>query len=210
MGQALPKQYLQLHGRSVLGWTILACLATDAVDRVTVVIHPDDEALYRKAVDQIDDARLTDPVHGGETRARSVSLGLQAMAIEPPDRVLIHDAARPFVSPELIASVNNALAVADGAFAAIPVVDALWVTRDGFADAPMSREELWRAQTPQGFHFQKILAAHLACNDGATDDVAVARLAGLDVRVVEGSEQNFKITTADDMLRAERLIANRK
>lgn len=87
------------------------------------------------------------------------------------------------------------------------MVDALWLSEDGRAETPVPREGLWRAQTPQGFHFDRLLAAHLAHQGDAADDVAVARAAGLEVRVVQGSEANFKITTSADLARARAEIA---
>ena len=101
--------------------------------------------------------------------------------------------------------VIDALGTADGAFAALPVVDALWSVEGAEAVAPVSREALWRAQTPQGFAFQAILAAHRQNDRDSADDVAVARAAGLRVVVVGGDEANFKITTPADMARARAL-----
>ena len=208
MGEALPKQFLPLAGQPILKRTIAAFLTADWIDRVTVVINPDDRALYDAAIRGTADDRLTAPVPGGATRAASVRLGLQALAAPAPDRVLIHDAARPFVSADLIAQVACALDEADGAFAAVPVVDALWSSQDGHALAPIPRNGMWRAQTPQGFRFGPILAAHQSADASAADDVAVARAAGLRVRIVEGSEQNFKITTPADLARAEKSLAD--
>ena len=118
MGEALPKQFLPLAGQPILKRTIAAFLAEDWIDRVTVVINPDDRALYDAAIRGTGDDRLSVPVPGGATRAASVRLGLEALAAPAPDRVLIHDAARPFVSADLIAQVACALDEADGAFAA--------------------------------------------------------------------------------------------
>ena len=206
MGEARPKQFLPLAGQPILTRTIAAFLDMAWINRVTVVINPDDRALYDDAICGVTDVRLSAPVPGGTTRAASVRLGLQALAAHAPDRVLIHDAARPFVSSDLITQVTGALDTADGAFAAIPVVDALWSSQDGHALAPIPRDGLWRAQTPQGFRFGPILAAHQSADAAAADDVAVARAAGLRVQIVEGSEQNFKITTPADLVRAERWL----
>jgi 2-C-methyl-D-erythritol 4-phosphate cytidylyltransferase / 2-C-methyl-D-erythritol 2,4-cyclodiphosphate synthase len=153
-------------------------------------------------------ARVAPPVAGGATRGASVLAGLEALAEEAPDLVLIHDAARPLVEPGTVAGVVAALAEAPGAFPVLPVVDALWSGAGTGVDAPVPREGLWRAQTPQGFRFAAILAAHRAhgAHGGgeAADDVAVARAAGLSVLRVPGSERNFKITTAEDLERARR------
>lgn len=207
MGEPVPKQYLQLGGRAVLHHTVQAFLASDRVGHVAVVLHPDDHDLYQRSIAGIEDTRLGPPVNGGETRAQSVQLGLDHLVAEAPSRVLIHDAARPFVSGDVIGRVIDALDTHDGAFAAIPVVDALWRANAGQAVEAVPRDGLWRAQTPQGFRFDKIRAAHSACRFDATDDVAVARAAGLEVAIVTGSDTTFKLTTPEDMARAELLLA---
>jgi 2-C-methyl-D-erythritol 4-phosphate cytidylyltransferase len=100
--------------------------------------------------------------------------------------------------------VIAALGSHDGAFAALPVVDALWSSSGELAQSPVPRDGLWRAQTPQGFDFAKILQAHQSHDGSGADDVAVARDAGLNVRLIPGSEANYKITTAADLDRAIR------
>ncbi len=205
-GGGLPKQYRQIGGEAVLSRTIRALLASDQIDLVKCVIHPDDEALYQAA--SLEDPRLGAPVHGGDERAISAKLGLEALADHAPDIVLIHDAARPFVSTETIADVIDALGGHDGALAAAPVVDALRRSEGGLCAEPIDRAGVWRAQTPQGFHFDQILAAHRANTDTmAADDAELARAAGLRVKLIESSAENFKITTPDDFTRAERQLA---
>lgn len=215
-GTGAPKQYRRVGGEAVLTRTILALLAAPAVTRALVCIHPDDGALYEAAAPM--DDRLLPPVHGGASRALTVRAGLEALAAGPcgpPDAVLIHDAARPFVSPRLIAEVIAALdadqGVHDGAMAALPAIDALWRADEHFGElrcaAPLPRAGVWRAQTPQGFRFAAILAAHRANTDeSSADDAAIARAAGLSVALVPGGEDNFKITTPADFARAERLV----
>lgn len=203
LGGETPKQFIPIGGISSLRRAVDAFLALEDIDLLRVVIHPDDEMLCRQALSGIDDVRLIAPVHGGSTRAQSVRLGLESFAQTGTGKILIHDAARPFVPAQVIKAVVAALDDVEGAFAALPVVDALWSSDANQAIAPVSREGLWRAQTPQGFHFAPILAAHRAHDGEAHDDVAVARTAGMQVRVVVGSEANFKITTAADLERAE-------
>lgn len=202
-GDGLPKQYRTVGGAPVLARTLRAILAAPHVTECLAVIHPDDRALYAAAAPE--DPRLRPPALGGAERALSVRAGLEALAADPPDRVLIHDAARPFVSPRVIADVVAALDDHEGALAAIPIVDALWREAGGLcADSP-PRAGLWRAQTPQGFRFPAILAAHRANPDPkAADDAAIARAAGLAVKLVESEAENFKITTPRDFARAER------
>lgn len=210
MMQDMPKQYLTLGGRAVLWHTVQAFLASDRIDAVRVVIHPDDRVLYDSAVAGTNDPRLGAPVSGGASRAASVRLGLEALQADAPDHVLIHDAARPFCTPRLIAAVLDPLVQVDGAFAALPVVDALWKAEGTEAITPVSREGLWRAQTPQAFRFEPILAAHATGDAAAADDVEIARSVGLTVRVVEGAEENFKITLPRDLARAEQVLAQRR
>lgn len=207
LGAPVPKQYLDLGDTPVLARSIAALLSHAAIRGVRVVIHPEDRARYEAAVAGIADSRLGPAIDGAETRAGSVRAGLEALAADAPDRVLIHDAARPFVTPAVIGAVLEGLATADGAFPALPVVDALWrVGGGGAATEPAPREGLWRAQTPQGFGFAAILAAHRGHAGEAADDVAVARAAGLAVAVVPGDDANAKITTAADLERARRAV----
>jgi 2-C-methyl-D-erythritol 4-phosphate cytidylyltransferase len=203
LGGEIPKQFIPVGGVSSLRRAVEAFFALEEINLLRVVIHPDDEMLCQHALAGIDDDRLLAPVHGGSTRAQSVRLGLESFAQTGTGKILIHDAARPFVPAQVIRAVLAALDEVEGAFAALPVVDALWSADGNQAIAPVSREGLWRAQTPQGFHFAPILAAHRAHDGEVHDDVAVARAAGMQVRIVEGSEANFKITTSADLERAE-------
>jgi 2-C-methyl-D-erythritol 4-phosphate cytidylyltransferase len=202
LGGEIPKQFIPIGGVCSLRRVVDAFLALDAIGLLRVVIHPDDEVLCEQALLGIDDERLLAPVHGGNTRAQSVRLGLESFCDSSPGKVLIHDAARPFIPANVIEAVLAALDEVEGAFAALPVVDALWSAEGNNAVAPVSREGLWRAQTPQGFRFASILQAHRDHAGEAHDDVAVARAAGMSVRIVEGAEANFKITTAADLERA--------
>ncbi|MEM1272787.1 MAG: 2-C-methyl-D-erythritol 4-phosphate cytidylyltransferase [Pseudomonadota bacterium] len=209
MGKDQPKQYLPLGNLTVLAHTICAILTCDQVHTVHVVIHQSDQKLYEAATRPLADARLNPPILGGASRMESVRRGLEALSVAPPERVLIHDAARPFVDTGTITRVLTALKESDGAFPALPVVDAIWRVEHGAAAQPISRKDLWRAQTPQGFRFSAILKAHLASRGvNAADDVAVAKAAGLQVSVVTGSEANFKITTPEDLRRASEQLAS--
>lgn len=201
-GSELPKQYVPLAGACSLQRSVSAFLNVGHIGLICVVIHPDDADLCCGALSSLDDRRLLAPVAGGSTRANSVRMGLESLVKYAPDLVLIHDAARPFVSTQVIENVIGALKDADGACAALPIVDAIWNTADGCAQTPVPRDGLWRAQTPQGFHFNRILAAHRASDGNASDDVAVAREHGLSVRLVQGSDENYKITHSADLQRA--------
>ncbi|PZQ48590.1 MAG: 2-C-methyl-D-erythritol 2,4-cyclodiphosphate synthase [Rhodovulum sulfidophilum] len=204
LGGDVPKQYQDLGGEAVLARAIRALLAHPGLDLVLVVIGAGDAARYAEATAAIADPRLLPPVAGAGSRAGSVRAGLEALAPRAPATVLIHDAARPFLPVATIEAVLAALREVDGAFPGLPVVDALWRAEAGWAGTPAPRAGLVRAQTPQGFAFAPILAAHRALADpaAALDDVAVARAAGLGVRIVPGDEDNVKITTAADLARA--------
>ncbi|MGQ0457624.1 MAG: bifunctional 2-C-methyl-D-erythritol 4-phosphate cytidylyltransferase/2-C-methyl-D-erythritol 2,4-cyclodiphosphate synthase [Hyphomicrobium sp.] len=212
-GEAAPKQYAWLGGVQVLSRTIQAFADAPSITDIQVVIHADDAGHYRASAPG-GEPRLLAPAIGGATRQESVRLGLEALASRQPDAVLIHDAARPFVDQETIERVVAALRGSPGAIAALPVSDTLKQADGGRAIArTIARDALWRAQTPQGFHFAAILKAH---RDSAaagladfTDDAAVAEWAGLTVALVEGSEQNTKITTAEDLAMAEQRVASR-
>lgn len=200
-----PKQYRHVAGRSVLRWSVGAFLAHPTIDRVQIVFNREDEALYRDAVADLD---LAPPVEGGETRQDSARIGLEAIAELAPAKVLIHDGARPVVPAATIGRVLAALDSHSAVIPALPVNDTLKRGSNGIVSTTVDRADLWRAQTPQGFRFDAILAAHHAATDGNhTDDAAVAEAAGLPVFLVAGAEENIKITTEDDLARVGRWLA---
>jgi 2-C-methyl-D-erythritol 4-phosphate cytidylyltransferase/2-C-methyl-D-erythritol 2,4-cyclodiphosphate synthase len=183
------------------------------VDDILVVIHPDDAALYEAAGRPFAE-RLRSAVPGGARRQDSVRAGLEALTRDAPSSVLIHDAARPFVDAALIDRVIDTLGTHDAALPCLPVTDTLkWVAR-GHVVGTAERNQLFRAQTPQGFRFEAILAAHLkAAKDPArefTDDSGIAEWFGLDVALVEGAESNRKLTTAGDVMLADELLRTRR
>nr|WP_069300014.1 bifunctional 2-C-methyl-D-erythritol 4-phosphate cytidylyltransferase/2-C-methyl-D-erythritol 2,4-cyclodiphosphate synthase [Neptunicoccus sediminis] len=202
-GGGIPKQYRPLRGMPVLYHSISACLTSDEITGVRVVIHPDDLTLYKSTVAKITDPRLHAPVFGGQSRSDSVRRGIAACR---GSHVLIHDGARPLLQRPQIAALIETLRHKPAAFLAVPVVDALWRGKDGIAQAPQSREGLWRAQTPQAFRLDDIRAAHAASRDDLPDDVETARTYGLEVHMVEGSQSNIKITQAGDFALAEQLM----
>lgn len=210
-GEGTPKQYRPLAGITVLRRAILPFLRHERVEAVQVVIHPGDVTLYEEAVRGLD---LPAPVHGGSTRQESVRNGLKALAAiaAPQDVILIHDAARPLLSRPLL---DRCIAIAeDGqqqvAFVpALPVIDSL--RRGGeILNEQVDRSQLLRVQTPQCFDFATIRQAHEAgCTQNFTDDAALVMHAGQNVGTVAGEERNFKLTTDDDFVRAEALMAGR-
>jgi 2-C-methyl-D-erythritol 4-phosphate cytidylyltransferase/2-C-methyl-D-erythritol 2,4-cyclodiphosphate synthase len=209
-GAGMPKQYRLLEGTPVLRRAVTPFLAHPRVSAVRVVIHADDAESYRQAVG---DLPLMPPTPGGATRQESVLRGLESLADSLPARVLIHDAARPFLASDILDRVIGALDNWDGAVPALPVTDTLKrADASGGAAASIAatveRAHLWRAQTPQGFRYPGILDAHRRCIGlSLTDDAAVAEHVGLRVALVAGDEDNLKLTTEDDLRRGERLLA---
>jgi len=203
LGGDAPKQYLMIDGRTILRRSIEALLADPRIAFIQPVIHGEDGALFAASVEELSSDRVLPPVTGAATRSGSVRRGLGALEGHYVHAVLIHDAARPFLPADVTGRVITALL--DGAEAVCPgieVVDALWRVEDGEVAAPVERTGLWRAQTPQGFAYDAIVAAHRATEADLADDVAVARAAGNPVRMVQGARENYKITTPGDLDRA--------
>ena len=151
-GEGLPKQYRNLpngNGETVLATTLKAFLNHSEIDRVCVVIHKDDVKLYENSLNQLICIKNISFVFGGETRQESVLKGLHELSKQPPKQVLIHDAARPFVSLELISRCLTGLGSAAGAIPALEVTDTLKRATDGAITETVSRDGLWRAHTPQ-------------------------------------------------------------
>lgn len=203
-GGDVPKQYQPIAGTPLLQHTMMAALSCDLVDAIQVVIDPDMTDLYQPIEGAIADGRVLPVAPGGATRTASTKAGLGALAPYKPKRVLIHDAARPFVDARLIGEVIAALNGADAAFPTLPVMDALW--HEGTSLTPIDRTPLRRAQTPQGFDYQKAVLAFENAPLDAKDDIEVAIKAGLSVAQVMGSEQNTKITLPQDFERAKHMV----
>ncbi|MFK7870411.1 MAG: 2-C-methyl-D-erythritol 4-phosphate cytidylyltransferase [Roseobacter sp.] len=199
-GGGVPKQWRPVAGQSSVAHALNCFETHDRIVRTLVVAHRDDIA-----AGLMETHGLTDVVPGGETRSASVQAGLAALS---PDitHVLIHDAARPCVSADVINGVLDALKDYDAAAPAVAVVDALWSGKDGFVAGNVERAGLYRAQTPQGFSRPVIIAAHRQFPNGAYDDVAVVQQAGHRVKITPGCEDNIKITTPADFDRAERIL----
>jgi 2-C-methyl-D-erythritol 4-phosphate cytidylyltransferase / 2-C-methyl-D-erythritol 2,4-cyclodiphosphate synthase len=207
-GRELPKQYAPLGGRTVLRRTLQALLSHRSIDKILVVIGPGDAAIYAEAAHGL--PNLLAPAMGGATRQQSVLNGLEALAEQGPRLVLIHDAARPFAPADLVQRVIEACTDRMGAIPALPVTETLKRVKAGLIAATVPRQDLVIAQTPQGFPFRPLLDAHrqaaAAGRDDLTDDAAVAALAGLAVRVVEGDRRNLKLTLPADFAAAERMV----
>ena len=200
IGGDIPKQYRLIGGSAVLRRTLEATLAHTDISETVIVVAEGDEHI----ADIITSYENIRSVTGGATRTASVKAGLSAIADNPPDLVLIHDGARPFVTLDVMSGVIDALSDAPAAVPALPIADAL-KSLDG---ASIDREQLRRVQTPQGFHFDKIWAAfHTLDNDANfADDIEVAQAAGLKIAFTAGDAENFKVTYPEDFAKAEAML----
>jgi 2-C-methyl-D-erythritol 4-phosphate cytidylyltransferase/2-C-methyl-D-erythritol 2,4-cyclodiphosphate synthase len=204
-GSGGPKQYRSIGGRTVILRAMEPFCRHPQIFAVQPVLNPDDTAMFNAAVSELPHQP---PANGGATRQASVHAGLEALAGQEPDIVLIHDAARPFVTAALISRAIDAAARTGAAIPAIAVADTVkLVDGNGNVEATPERARLRIAQTPQAFRFDVILDAHRrAARDGRddfTDDAAIAEWAGLTVATFEGDPANMKLTTPEDFIREE-------
>jgi len=199
-GSSTAKQFLPLLGRPVLRHAAEALLREGGITAIQPVCAAGDGAELAAALAGLP---IRPPVAGGATRQASVLAGLEALAADPPDRVLVHDAARPVIPAGTVPALLDALAAHPGAIPALPVSDTLKRGEAGRIVATIPREALFRAQTPQAFRFAPLLAAHRAATEEATDDAQLLEAAGLSVVLVAGHELNVKITWPEDLARVE-------
>ncbi|MDX6555903.1 MAG: 2-C-methyl-D-erythritol 4-phosphate cytidylyltransferase [Miltoncostaeaceae bacterium] len=213
MGTDVPKALLPLAGRPMLAWSVVAMAAAPEVTRLVVVAPAGLEADVARALDGL--AGVSAVVGGGSSRPRSVRAGLAA-APEEDGPVLVHDAARPLLTPALVAAVLAGLEGADGAIAAAPLADTLKrAGEDGAIACTVDREGLWRAETPQAFLLSTLRDAIARADaagvlDLATDCASLVEAAGGRVRLVPSAEPNLKVTTPLDLAVAEVLLTARE
>ncbi len=203
LSKKTPKQYLDVGGITILRRAVNVFLENPTIDLIQVIIHPDDRDLYEAAVG---DLGLPEPVHGGKTRQNSVLNGLEAIGIHFPEYVYIHDAARPFLDQKTLNSLIYEVEKSGAAIPALRIKDTIKCINKETIDSTLDRDYLYRAQTPQAFRYKAIFMAHRRFeNSNFTDDSAIAEKAGLKVRIIEGLENNFKITTKDDLNKATKM-----
>ena len=205
-GADVPKQYRPIGGEPMIRATLRAFLAHPRIDFVQPVINPNDRDTYHHAIAGLED--LLPPVAGGVTRQASVRAGLEALVSRRPGLVLIHDAARPFVSGALIDRAIGAGRTCGAAVPGIALADTVKsIDKSAIVTETLDRSRLRTVQTPQAFTFNLILEAHrravAAQRENFTDDAALAEWAGQRVSVFEGEPDNLKVTTSDDFARAE-------
>lgn len=196
-GGDVPKQFRSWRGEPVIRRTVRAFQSHRAISEIVVVIHPDDQELADQCLEGLD----VNYCFGADTRSGSVRSGLDALAHRPPDIVLIHDAARPFITSELIDRLIQAAFETDAAIPALPQTDATFTRKNGLVDTPVDRETLVRAQTPQAFAYAALQAAFSGMSDTSfPDEASLARAAGMDVALVNGDPANIKLTFAEDFM----------
>lgn len=213
MGANRNKLLLQVRSKTLIAWTLLAAEAASAIKWIGIISQPHDWDDF-KAI--LADLKLTKPVEfipGGNSRQESVYNGLQAL----PDRaeqVLIHDGARCLATPDLFNACAEAILNCPGLIAAIPVKDTIKVVgENGIIQSTPNREELWAAQTPQGFNVKLLKECH---DEGVrqgwevTDDAALFEKCGIEVQIVPGEETNLKVTTPQDLAIAEFILSHRE
>lgn len=210
MGLDTEKQFLPLGGKPLLAYTLARFEATPAIDRIVVVVPSGREAFCRREIVVPGGMRkVTHIVAGAETRQRSVMAGFSCLD-QDVDVVVIHDGARPFVTPSLIQAAVDAAAAVGSSVAAIPESDTLKrVSTSGTVIETVDRRNLWRAQTPQAFRraiLQQALAYAAEHNLDATDEASIVEWLSWPVRIFPGSVRNFKITSPDDLVLAEFLL----
>lgn len=208
-GGGTPKQFRRVGDDMMLRRALVTLVESPEVGLVQAVIRPDDAKLYATAAANLD---LPQPAFGGATRQASVRAGLEAVEARRPDIVLIHDAARPFATPALIARAIGAARQTGAAIPALPISDTVKsVSADGLVEHTLDRATLRTVQTPQAFAFAPLLAAHRKAaaqgREDFTDDAALAEWAGMRVSVFAGEPGNIKITEPQDFARAEAAAA---
>lgn len=211
MGTVVPKQFLQLGKKPIIAWSIETFAASPLIDKIIIVIHPD----YKQQLEDVIHTYFPDTdiiiTHGGQTRQESCFNGLQAYDFASDDIVLIHDAARPFITDDMIKQCIE-IAVLYGACGIYaPVKETIAQVNDSTVTHILPRETLYAAQTPQCFRYSIIMDAHQKARErnmtNATDDVSLALLAGYTVKAITGDfYTNIKITTNEDMELAKLLI----
>jgi 2-C-methyl-D-erythritol 4-phosphate cytidylyltransferase/2-C-methyl-D-erythritol 2,4-cyclodiphosphate synthase len=205
MAGDMPKPYMQLGGEPLLRRTVKIFLEHPAIDGVRVVIRREHHAYYKKAVEGL---TLFPCVVGGTSRQESVRLGLQSLAHRKPERILVHDIARPLTGHTLISQLLTMLERHQAVIPALPLVDTVKRAAGGMVSETIARDELYSVQTPQGFHFEPLMSAHRQFAGAAlTDDAALMEKAGIPVAIMEGDPDNVKLTTMKDYERMQTLLS---
>ena len=213
MGANRNKLLLQVRSKPLIAWTLLAAEAASSISWIGIVSQPPDWDDFKSIIADLKLKKTIALIPGGSTRQESVYNGLQALPINA-GQVLIHDGARCLVTPNLFDACSDAILHCSGLIAAIPVKDTIKVVDDnGIITSTPERNQLWAAQTPQGFDVNLLKHCHAeGVRQGweVTDDAALFEKCGLEVRIVPGEETNLKITTPQDLAIAEFILSHRE
>ncbi len=212
MGSNRNKLLLEVRSQPIIAWTLKAAAAASTIEWIGIISQPTDWPNFKAILAEL---KLTKPVEliiGGSTRQESVYNGLQALPASA-EQVLIHDGARCLVTPDLLNSCAQAIRQCPGLIAAVPVKDTIKVVdENGIIQSTPDRQQLWAAQTPQGFNVKLLKQCHaegVSQSWEVTDDAALFERCGIEVRIVEGEETNLKVTTPQDLAIAEFILTNR-
>ncbi|MFN4955518.1 MAG: 2-C-methyl-D-erythritol 4-phosphate cytidylyltransferase [Aphanizomenon sp.] len=213
MGADRNKLLLQIRSKPLIAWTLLAAEAASSISWIGIVSQPPDWDDFKSIIADLRLKKTIELISGGSTRQESVYNGLQALPSHA-ERVLIHDGARCLATPNLLNACSEAIIDCFGLIAAVPVKDTIKVVNDnGVIKNTPDRQQLWAAQTPQGFDVKLLKQCH---DEGirqgweVTDDAALFEKCGIEVRIVPGEETNLKITTPQDLAMAEFILSSRE
>jgi 2-C-methyl-D-erythritol 4-phosphate cytidylyltransferase len=213
MGADRNKLLLQVRSKPLIAWTLLAAEAASSISWIGIVSQPPDWDDFKSIIADLRLKKTIELISGGSTRQESVYNGLQALPSHA-ERVLIHDGARCLATPNLLNACSEAIIDCFGLIAAVPVKDTIKVVNDnGVIKNTPDRQQLWAAQTPQGFDVKLLKQCH---DEGirqgweVTDDAALFEKCGIEVRIVPGEETNLKITTPHDLAMAEFILSSRQ
>jgi 2-C-methyl-D-erythritol 4-phosphate cytidylyltransferase len=202
------KVFISLAGKPLLAWSVDACQSCKLVDQIAIVLNETKLDLGRKLAAERGWSKLVEICGGGKRRQDSVRQGLNEL--EDCDWIIIHDAARPFLTADLISDGLEAAQATGAAVAAVPIKDTIKLgSSDMMVSKTLSRQQLWAIQTPQIFRFDIIAEAHEQITEEVTDDAGMVEQLGRKVKLYMGSYNNIKITTPEDVALAE-LIAGKK
>ena len=209
----IPKQYVKIKNETILNMTFRKFINLDQIRYIQPVINIKHENIYNETIQKLKSLKnfkkILPPCFGGNKRCISVKKGLISISKlkDNPNKVLIHDAARPFISDQIIKNVINKLELYDAVLPCINIVDTVWKIEKNVFKFLTDRTSYYRAQTPQGFNFKKILDAHLRNKETwAYDDIYLASKNNFTIIKISGSDFNIKITKPEDLEIAERYL----
>ncbi len=212
IGADISKQYLNISGKPIIVHTLKVFEDSSVIDSIIVVCHPDEVDFCRQnIIKKFGFKKIIKIVKGGKERQDSVRNGLNAVP-KSYDITVIHDAVRPFVSRSIIKKSVSEARKAGASVVCVPVKDTIKEVSEGYAAKTLQRQRLWAVQTPQTFKTDIIKEAHKKAFEkgiNATDDSSLVEILGCKVKVVEGSYENIKITTPEDLIIGEEILKNR-